>query len=143
MTGTTKHFVFFIFSIFLISFAEASNGDEIGLGDDVIHVVVKGDTLWDISETYLDDPYEVPPDTPPPRPPKPFSIRIAPPSCIAQATVKWIDAGRWEVSEDSFSISADMSGIIFEFGKGVYTAVIWAKISNESVVLSNYSVFVQ
>jgi len=94
-------------------------------------------------ETYPFDPYEVPPDSPPPSPPKPFSIRIAPPPCIAQATVKWIDAGRWEVSEDSFSVSADMSGIIFEFGKGAYTVVIWAKVSNESVALSNYSVFVQ
>lgn len=55
MTAIAKYFVFL--SIFLIALPEISHGDDIGLGDDVIHVVVKGDTLWDISETYLEDPF--------------------------------------------------------------------------------------
>ncbi len=57
MTGINKYFMFFVLSVFLVSSAEVSKADEIGLGDDVIHVVVKGDTLWDISETYLEDPF--------------------------------------------------------------------------------------
>lgn len=57
MTVKARHFGFFIIAISLIFSTHISKADEIGLGDDVIHVVVKGDTLWDISETYLEDPF--------------------------------------------------------------------------------------
>ena len=57
MTGIKKYFGFLILSIAIILSPQISKSDEIGLGDDVIHTVVKGDTLWDISDTYLEDPF--------------------------------------------------------------------------------------
>ncbi len=52
-------------------------------------------------------------------------------------------ATKWDVSADgSFSIEADVSHLLKQ-GNGVYTVVVWAKVANESMNLTNYSIFVR
>lgn len=90
--------------------------------------------------TYI-DPYTVPPDTPAPT--YSLSIKPVPPPLSAIVAVEWIDAERWDISGTSFNIDANLSEILSQFGKGVYTVAIWAKTGNEHVELSNYSVFIE
>lgn len=90
----------------------------------------------------LVDPYEVSPDTPPSFPPSSLR-RTPPPPLVVQKTVKWIDARSWNVSGSSFMIDVDLSVILSDFGKGVYTVVIWGESVDEFESLTNYSIFVE
>ncbi len=93
-------------------------------------------------ETHGADPYNVPPDTPPPTPAL-FETEPEYPPVARLWTVQWVDAKRWSVSGSSFSIEADLSPIIAKSGKGVYTVYLWAAKDGEPVSLTNYSVFVR
>lgn len=93
-------------------------------------------------ETQGPDPYSILPDTPSPSP-NPWGISVVYPPTLNSATVKWVDATRWGVSGSSFNIEANLGQVVSRFGKGVYTVVIWAEIGNESVNLTNYSIFVR
>ena len=90
-------------------------------------------------ETQGADPYDVPPDTPPPTP---ATFETEPPTVARLWTVQWVEAKRWDVSGSSFSIEVDMSPILAKSGKGVYTVYFWAQKDGESARLTNYSVFV-
>ncbi len=68
-------------------------------------------------------------------------------------TVPWITAEEWSLSEFEnqnnqwvekrgvFSVKADLSDVLTEHGEGVYSLIVWGKIGEEDVVISEYSIF--
>ena len=86
----------------------------------------------------------------------------APPASIQQARNLWrmardassidkveqevvltlVTADRWEVSASGFSVRADLSGLLSEYGNGVYTVVVSAPVMGEQSRISMYSLFV-
>ena len=53
----------------------------------------------------------------------------------------WITASEMTAREQSFSVTADLAGLLDEHGDGVYTVIIWGSIDGEDVVISQYSIF--
>ena len=86
------------------------------------------------------DPYGVAPDTPPPV----EFLQIPVPSLrVEEGEADWVTARRWQVSNDTFSVTANLSRIIGERGSGVYTILVWAVASHgERFRVGTYSVFV-
>ena len=56
-------------------------------------------------------------------------------------TVLWTTALQWAARGEDFSIVADLSDVLEEHGKGVYSLVVWGTIDGEEVVISEYSIF--
>ena len=56
-------------------------------------------------------------------------------------SVPWITARYWDADEDSFEVRADLSNLLAEHGRGVYSLLIWGKIRTKDVVISQYSIF--
>ena len=56
-------------------------------------------------------------------------------------TVPWVTAGEWTASDESFSVTADLSGQLALHGSGVYSIFIWGNISGQDVLISEYSIF--
>ena len=93
------------------------------------------------------DPYDIPPDSPPP------SSHIEAHRFWQEAynesqnrsepliTVPWITALKWTARGDAFSVRADLSDLIAKHGAGVYSLIMWGKIGGEDVVISQYSIF--
>lgn len=88
------------------------------------------------------DPYEVSPDAPV-RDPSPFSVQIRPVPFLASSQVRLLEAKYWDILGKEFSITANLSDIISEFGDGVYTVLIWGEKGDESIRLTNYAIWVQ
>ena len=95
------------------------------------------------------DPYDIPPSAPPPTSfaeQSRFHLEAVSASLSAENTtisVPWITARTWNVTADSFSITADLSDVIGEHGPGVYSIIVWGTIGGERVVISEYSMFYQ
>ncbi len=53
-------FIVSVFSIALLSFVRIAAAEEIQIPETKSHIVVKGDTLWDISGKFLSDPFKWP-----------------------------------------------------------------------------------
>lgn len=86
------------------------------------------------------DPYDVPSDTP-----APTGFLETPSVSLSmnQGVADWITARTWNVSDDSFSVIADLGSLIDELGPGVYTVLIWAVAdSGDDVLVGTYSIFV-
>ncbi len=95
--------------------------------------------VYTISGTGCNDPYDVPIDAPPAT--SYFDIR--PNDAVPyQHHAVWITANDWSVTSDSFAVSADISDLLIQYGDGVYTILLWAKINGEDVPISEYSIFV-
>lgn len=88
------------------------------------------------------DPYEVSPDAPV-KEPSPFSVQIRPVPFLASSQVRVLEAKYWDILGKEFSITANLSDIILEFGDGVYTVLIWGEKGDESIRLTNYTTWVQ
>ena len=86
------------------------------------------------------DPYTISPNTPPPNS---TGLQPVPPLVSAQEMVKWVDAKHWDVSGETFAIEVDLTKILSRFGKGIYTVLVWGKVGEESIYLTNYSIFVR
>ncbi len=56
-------------------------------------------------------------------------------------TAPWITALEWTVRDERFSVTADISDVLMRLGNGVYTVVLWAKVGDADVVVSEYSIF--
>jgi hypothetical protein len=55
-----------------------------------------------------------------------------------------VQATQWETSESGgFSIQADIGPMMSKSGQGVFTVVMRSKTGNESVILTNYSLFIR
>ena len=91
------------------------------------------------------DPYEVPSDASAPRPPtSPLLVppsALRPPSPPASITAPYITASVWRVDSKGFSFSADLSDLLSKHGSGVYSIMIWGKVSGRTLVISQYSIF--
>ena len=56
-------------------------------------------------------------------------------------TVLWITAKEWRIGSESFTVRANVEGVLSQFGKGVYSIMVWSTIDGEDVVISEYSIF--
>lgn len=56
-------------------------------------------------------------------------------------TVPWITASKWDVAMESFSVKADIAEVTKRHGPGVYTVSVCAEKDDESIVVSDYSIF--
>ena len=95
------------------------------------------------------DPYDVPTDTLAPSSPLEASQfwqeaydASQRPMRGERITVSKITASEWSVSDQVFSVVADLGSLLSEHGEGVYTFVVWAPLDGESSIISEYSVFV-
>ena len=93
------------------------------------------------------NPYDVPPDAPGPRSAdeahrhwqEAYYASQSRPSVIR--TIPWITGQSWRVSGDSFDVVADIGNITRQYGPGVYTIMVWARLMGGREVVSEYSIF--
>ena len=93
------------------------------------------------------NPYDVPPDAPAPRSAdeahrhwqEAYDASQSRPSVTR--TIPWITAQNWRVSGDSFAVVADIGNITRQYGAGVYTVMVWARLMGDDEVVSQYSIF--
>ena len=93
------------------------------------------------------DPYDVPSDAPAPRSgdeahrhwQEAYDASRSRPSVTR--TIPWITAKTWSVRGDSFDVVADLNRIIGQYGPGVYTVMVWARLMGDDNVVSQYSIF--
>lgn len=90
--------------------------------------------------TKCKDPYSVSPDTPVPS--SPFHIKPIFLPEFYEKQVGWITANEWSIANDTFSVSADISGLIAQYGDGVYTILLSGEINGEPTHISAYSIFI-
>lgn len=95
------------------------------------------------------DPYDVPADAPPPRSPDEANQHHREAKAMSEVlppetrTVPWITASAWVASDKSFEVRADINNILGQYGPGVYTIVVWARLMGDDNVVSEYSIFHQ
>ena len=93
------------------------------------------------------DPYEVPPDAPPPRSHDEAHDFWQAAYDASQAareqsvTVPWITAAEWIAGGEYFFVRADLRDVVTEHGPGVYSIIVWGVIGGEDAVISEYSLF--
>ena len=90
------------------------------------------------------DPYDFSADTPAPKPPRGFfQIPEAPqlPSLPIMLDLPWTTAEEWISNGEEFSFRANLNNLISKYGDGVYTVMVWAKLDQQDVVISQYSIF--
>ena len=93
------------------------------------------------------DPYDVPSDAPAPRSgdeahrhwQEAYNVSQSRPSVTR--TIPWITAKTLSVRGDSFDVVADLNNIIGQYGPGVYTVMVWARLMGDDNVVSQYSIF--
>lgn len=57
-------------------------------------------------------------------------------------TARWVTARRWVAEGNEFAVEANVSRLLQQNGKGVYTVMVWALDQPEGdIVISHYSVF--
>ena len=47
----------------------------------------------------------------------------------------------WSASANAFAGKADISDILYQYGDGVYSLLVWGKIGGEDALISQYSIF--
>ncbi len=115
------------------------------------HLLTSG-SFWaedEFTKTYSScpDPYDVPPDAPPPQSHDEAhefwkQAYDASQNQAEQAiTVPWLTARKWEAQGANFSVTANVSGLLAEHGPGVYTLLLWGELGGENVPVSQYSIF--
>ena len=93
------------------------------------------------------DPYDVPADSPAPRSHEEshkfwqMAYDASQERRETRITLPWITALSWKVTEKAFLVKADLSDLIAEYGDGVYTVMVWAKLDGQDIVISQYSIF--
>ena len=93
------------------------------------------------------DPYDVPPDSPPPQSPREArefwkqAYEASRDQAEQAITAPWLTATKWEVRDANFSVTANVSGLLAEHGAGVYTVLLWGEMGGEKVPVSRYSIF--
>ena len=60
---------------------------------------------------------------------------------VQQLRVPWITASEMTARDQSFSLTADLVGLLAEHGDGVYTVILRGRIYGDDLVFSQYSIF--
>ena len=93
------------------------------------------------------DPYDVPPDSPPPQSHDEAhefwkqAYEASRDQAEQAITAPWLTATKWEARDANFSVTANVSGLLAEHGAGVYTLLLWGEMGGEKVPVSRYSIF--
>ena len=97
------------------------------------------------------DPYDVPHDAPAPSSYDEAVSFFEAANQVQQAlpprafVAPYITASTWEVSDGTFSIAANLSEVIDEYGPGVYTVALWGRLgeppNEKAEIISEYSIF--
>ena len=59
-----------------------------------------------------------------------------------ERTVPWVTADRWRVTNGSFDVSVDVSEVLNDHGRGIYTLLLWADgAGGERILVSEYAIF--
>ena len=104
-------------------------------------------TVASTTETCL-DPYDMPPDTPAPA--SAMQAREFWEDAYARhralprstpVTIAKIKMSRWELDGDRFAVSADLSGVLAEYGPGVYKVAMFGVLDGEATLISEYAIF--
>lgn len=89
------------------------------------------------------DPYNVPVGAPYPR-----TVRDAhdyreeaTKSELVSYSVPYIEAAEWLVTEDSFSVRADISEVLGAYGPGVYTVLVYGPVDGKTTLIMEYPIF--
>ena len=111
-----------------------------------------GNSYWtedEFTKTFspCSDPYDVSPDAPAPRSydeahrfwEQAYAASQARPLQII--TVPWISASQWTAAGTDFSVTAAVGDLLSRYGPGVYTILLWGKVGEEDVPISQYSIF--
>ncbi len=99
------------------------------------------------SERDCPDPYDIPPDAP-------TAQSLSESHDLWQQahdasqngstesySVPLVDVPLWKASGNEFSVEVPLSGLLNEYGPGVYTVVLWNIVDNDDVVISEYSIY--
>ena len=54
----------------------------------------------------------------------------------------WITATDWEVTADTFSVTANIADLLSQHGNGVYTIIVWGSVEGQDAPISEYSIFI-
>lgn len=99
-----------------------------------------------VSATTCPNPYDVPPDAPPARSASEALslLEQAHNKVISRQTItfKWVAADLWTVTVDSFSVRANLSELLEDYGEGIYSVNVWGKMKGgKSEVISKLTFF--
>ncbi len=115
-------------------------------GDDWSYL--EDETTIDIDSLQCPDPYEVSSDIPPPMSGDEAhnnwqqALDTSHDRATRQLTYPWITADEWTSDSENFTISADISNLLAQYGDGVYTILLWSDINSERIPISEYSIFI-
>ena len=93
------------------------------------------------------DPYDIPENASSPRTPEEADKHFRRARELSRAVVDlevrapWVTATEWTVDDGGFAVAADLSDILAEHGRGVYTVVVWGLAGGEEVIITQYSIF--
>ncbi|MCY4490703.1 MAG: hypothetical protein OXC46_04460 [Thaumarchaeota archaeon] len=94
------------------------------------------------------DPYHIAPDTPAPK--SVAEAQAAHQQALQSSkkannqstrTIPFIVAEEWESTQNSLTITSNISTTLLEYGPGVYTVLIWGVVKGDGVIISTYSLF--
>ncbi len=97
-------------------------------------------SAYRVSGIQCPDPYEVPPRAP--TADSYFDKPNLPLSTPFDRAVSLLPTDQWRIEDNSFSIAADVSELIRQYGEGVYTINLWAAIDDEEALISEFSIFI-
>ena len=56
-------------------------------------------------------------------------------------TVPWIDAEKFSIGRNTFTVRANIRDVLSKHGAGVYSIMVWGMINSTEEVISKYSIF--
>ena len=93
------------------------------------------------------DPADVPADAPPARSPSEAhrlwreAYERSQSTPQVSVTAPWIDAEKFSINRNTFTVRANIRDILSKRGAGVYSIMVWGRINGEKAVISQYSIF--
>ncbi len=93
------------------------------------------------------DPADVPADAPPARSPSEAhrlwreAYERSKSKTQVSVTVPWIDAEKFSVNRNGFTVRVNIRDALSKHGDGVYSIMVWGRINSENALISQYSIF--
>ena len=95
---------------------------------------------FSMTVTDCESPHNIPVDAPAARS---YQDRIPRITVVeSERDVSLVNISEWLVDADSFSVEADLTSTIHQYGIGVYTVLLWGEVDGEEALLSEHSIFV-